>query len=147
VEGPAVLEPPITPSIQVASLPESDRPAQVIQGEIMGLLPGLWPPKVMKNSFCPALLFPEAPPSPLSSRPKRSEVERSLCGCTPLKMSFAGAHRSGEICGSSSRTRGVNDVVNPSTEHHRAVALCQLRFRVGTVRRNAVRSTTSVPPL
>jgi hypothetical protein len=37
------------------------------------------PPKVMKNAFCPRPLSMEAPPSPLSSRPKRSVVERSLC--------------------------------------------------------------------
>ena len=30
----------------------------------------------------------EAPLSPLSSRPKRSEVERSLCGCSVLEMFF-----------------------------------------------------------
>src|ERR1700678_2427710 len=30
----------------------------------------------------------EAPLSPLSSRPKRSVVERSLCGCTYLEMFF-----------------------------------------------------------
>jgi thiazole synthase len=29
---------------------------------------------------------PEAPPFPLSSRPERSAVERSLCGCTLLEM-------------------------------------------------------------
>ena len=35
------------------------------------------------------LLFLEAPLYPLSSRPKRSEVERSLCGCAFLEMFFA----------------------------------------------------------
>jgi hypothetical protein len=30
----------------------------------------------------------ESPSSPLSSRPKRSEVERSLCGCSFLEMFF-----------------------------------------------------------
>ena len=30
----------------------------------------------------------EAPPSPLSSRPERSAVERSLCGCSVLEMFF-----------------------------------------------------------
>jgi hypothetical protein len=34
------------------------------------------------------LLSMEAPPSPLSSRPKRSAVERSLCGCSFLEMFF-----------------------------------------------------------
>jgi hypothetical protein len=40
---------------------------------------GLSPPKVMKNAFCPRPLSTEATPSPLSSRPKRSAVERFLC--------------------------------------------------------------------
>jgi hypothetical protein len=41
---------------------------------------GSWtcgPPKVMKSAPVQRLLSLEAPPSPLSSRPKRSEVERS----------------------------------------------------------------------
>ncbi|MDX6462508.1 MAG: hypothetical protein QOE55_6205 [Acidobacteriaceae bacterium] len=36
-------------------------------------------------------LFPEALPSPLSSRPERSGAERSLCGCLFLEMFFDGA--------------------------------------------------------
>jgi hypothetical protein len=35
------------------------------------------PPKVMKTAHVQQLLPLEAPPSPLSSRPERSEVERS----------------------------------------------------------------------
>jgi hypothetical protein len=31
-------------------------------------------------------VFPEALPSPLSSRPERSGAERSLCGCLFLEM-------------------------------------------------------------
>jgi hypothetical protein len=39
--------------------------------------------------FCSAAsLSPEAPLSPLSSRPKRSVVERSLCGCSFLEVFF-----------------------------------------------------------
>src|ERR1700761_1756958 len=34
------------------------------------------------------LLLMEGPPSPLSSRPERSAVERSLCGCPFLGMFF-----------------------------------------------------------
>ena len=34
----------------------------------------------------------EAPHSPLSSRPKRSEVERSLCGCSFLEMCLNGGY-------------------------------------------------------
>jgi hypothetical protein len=34
------------------------------------------------------LLSLEAPPSPLSSRPERSAVERPLCGCSSLEMFF-----------------------------------------------------------
>src|ERR1700678_57689 len=36
----------------------------------------------------PQLLSMKTPPSPLSSRPKRSAVERSLCGCFTLEMFF-----------------------------------------------------------
>src|SRR5580658_9355852 len=43
-------------------------------------------PKVTKNGFCQQPPSLEAPPSPLSSRPKRSAVERSLCGCSFLEM-------------------------------------------------------------
>jgi hypothetical protein len=35
-----------------------------------------------------SMLSQEALPSPLSSRPKRSEVERSLCECSLLEMFF-----------------------------------------------------------
>jgi hypothetical protein len=42
----------------------------------------------MKTVSVQQLLSLEAPPSPLSSRPKRSEVERSLCGCSFLGMFF-----------------------------------------------------------
>src|ERR1700679_2992289 len=38
------------------------------------------------------LLSPEATLSPLSSRPERSVVERSLCGCSFLEMFFCGAN-------------------------------------------------------
>jgi hypothetical protein len=34
------------------------------------------PPELKKNAFCPRPLSMEAPPSPLSSRPKRSAAER-----------------------------------------------------------------------
>ena len=41
----------------------------------------------------------EAPLFPLSSRPERSAVERSLCGCSSLEMFFDRAKRSGGTCG------------------------------------------------
>src|ERR1700679_447742 len=40
----------------------------------------------MKTAPFYQLLSMEAPPSPLSSRPERSVVERSLCGCFVLEM-------------------------------------------------------------
>jgi hypothetical protein len=47
---------------------------------------GLEPAQVMKRAFVQQPLSPEAPSSPLSSRPKRSAVERSLRGCSFLEM-------------------------------------------------------------
>ena len=44
------------------------------------------PPTVVKRASVPQLLSLEAPTSPLSSRPKRSAVERSLCGCSFLEI-------------------------------------------------------------
>src|SRR6202789_3703404 len=46
------------------------------------------PPKKTKIAFIQQLPSLEAPLSPLSSRPKRNVVERSLCGCTYLEMFF-----------------------------------------------------------
>jgi hypothetical protein len=45
-------------------------------------------PRVMHSAPVQQLLSLEAPLFPLSSRPKRSEVERSLCGCSFLGMFF-----------------------------------------------------------
>src|ERR1700722_17328308 len=50
------------------------------------------PPKKTKIAFIQQLPSLEAPLSPLSSRPKRSVVERSLCGCTYLEI-FSTEHR------------------------------------------------------
>ncbi len=48
-----------------------------------------WPPSMWKKTAVNwQLLSMEAPPSPLSSRPKRSVVERSLCGCSFLERSL-----------------------------------------------------------
>jgi hypothetical protein len=59
---------------------------------VMGLWPGLRPPKVMKNGFC----FPEAPPP---CHPDRSAAQwRDLRFSGPfLGMFFDRARRSGEI--------------------------------------------------
>jgi hypothetical protein len=44
-------------------------------------------PRRRKTAPVQRRLSMKAPPSPLSSRPKRSAVERSLCGCSFLEMS------------------------------------------------------------
>ena len=42
----------------------------------------------LRPVFVQQLFSMEEPLSPLSSRPKRSAVERSLCGCSFLEMFF-----------------------------------------------------------
>jgi hypothetical protein len=57
---------------------------------------GLWPTQGdEKLLLFSKLLSLEAPPSPLSSRPERSAVERSLSGCFFLEMFFDRVQRSG----------------------------------------------------
>jgi hypothetical protein len=53
---------------------------------------------LLGNALFLQLLSLGAPLSPLSSRPERSVVERSLCGCSVLGMFFDRA-RTGETCG------------------------------------------------
>jgi hypothetical protein len=54
---------------------------------------GLRPTQGDETAPVQQLLFLEALPSPLSSRPERSAVERSLCGDSFLEMFRQAFHR------------------------------------------------------
>jgi hypothetical protein len=58
----------------------------MVRGRGLGLEKAQVPP--LRCASAQQLNSLEAPPSPLSSRPKRSAVERSLCGYFFLEMFF-----------------------------------------------------------
>jgi hypothetical protein len=66
---------------------------------------GCGPPRVIKIGFgLSTALYWKRRPNPLSSRPERSAVERSLCGCYLLGMFFDWS----ESVGQAGSSRGAS---------------------------------------
>jgi hypothetical protein len=106
----------------------NDHPSPAEEGSLHRRSNGLGPTKgdekhPVFSNYSPV----EAPPSPLSSRPKRSAVERSLCGCSFLGMFFDrlprrgfclrpcySSRRSNKGSAPSARNAGTNVASSPS---------------------------------
>jgi hypothetical protein len=102
VLGEIFLVQALADTTELSSRPKrsaAERPAvqrsflgNVFDRGVMGLGPGLGPTQGdKKRLLVQQLLCLEAPPSPLSSRPKRSAAKRSLCGCSSLGVFFSTA--------------------------------------------------------